>query len=379
MRKYICVIAAISAFAIGSFAQSPKYKYEFTKFVESFPNATGKARDTVSVAADGKGTIFVLRRSDPPVLVYNREGKLLNSWGTGLFADDHNIDVDRFGFVWIGDRNGQMVYKFTVDGKQLISIGTKGVKGDDTSKTSFNRASDVYVAANGDIFVADGYENHRIVQFDKDGRFIKIIGGIKGRRPGQLDGIHGVAMDSKGRLIVLDHHGDDPRITVWDPKTGNFIEDWGPLNLTMGSGFTMDEKTDTFYVSDTNGHQLVTVKDGKVIDRIGGLKAEGHQAVRDSGTGVLYLADTGAEGGMIWKVVISLQTAAARQPMSFFVSSKGSGDGANLAGIAGADYTCQTLAEAVGSTKTWHAYLSTRAGDNAVTILHARERIGTGP
>jgi len=211
MRKYIGVIVAISGFVGGAFAQSPKYKYEFTKFVESYPNATGKARDTVSVAADGKGAILVLRRSDPPVLIYNREGKLLNSWGTGLFVDDHNIDVDRFGFVWIGDRNGQMVYKFTMDGKQLMSIGTKGVKGDDTSKTSFNRASDVYVAANGDIFVADGYENHRIVQFDKDGKFIKIIGGIKGRSPGQLD----------------------------------------------------------------------------------------------SGTGVLYLADTGAEGGMIWKVVIT--------------------------------------------------------------------------
>ncbi len=219
--------------------------------------------------------------------------------------DDHNIDVDRFGFVWIGDRNGQMVYKFTIEGKLLMSIGTKGVKGDDASKTSFNRASDVYVAANGDIFVADGYENHRIVHFDKDGKFIRIIGGVKGRGPGQLDGIHGVAIDSKGRLIVLDHHGDDPRITVWDPKTGKFLEDWGPLDLTMGSGFTMDEKTDTFYVSDTNGHQFITVKDGKVIDRIGGLKAEGHQAIRDSETGVLYLADTGAEGGMIWKVVIT--------------------------------------------------------------------------
>ena len=305
MRKYLWAIAVISSLVTGASGQSPKYQYEFTKFVESFPNATGKPRDTVSVAADGKGTILVLRRSEPPVLVYNREGRLLNSWGTGLFVDDHNIDVDRFGFVWIGDRNGQMVYKFTIDGKLLMSIGTKGVKGDDTSKTSFNRASDVYVAANGDIFVADGYENHRIVQFDKDGKFIKIIGGVKGRGPGQLDGVHGVAMDSKGRLIVLDHHGDDPRITVWDSKTGKFLEDRGPLNLTMGSGFTMDEKTDTFYVSDTNGHQLRTVKDGKVIERIGGLKAEGHQAIRDSGTGVLYLADTGAEGGMIWKVVIT--------------------------------------------------------------------------
>src|SRR5438552_877300 len=73
------------------------------------------------------------------------------------------------------------------------------------------------------------------------------------------------------------------------------------------------------------------------------------------------------------------QPGAASPMMSFFVTSKGSGDGGNLSGIAGADYMCQTLAEAAGSTKTWHAYLSTRAGDNATTILNARERIGKGP
>src|SRR6266704_4240981 len=310
MRKLLTLFVVVAGlwtvvvFALVSdaLAQTPKYKYEITKFGAPFPNATGKARDTVSVAADGKGAILVLRRSDPPVLIYNREGKLLNSWGTGLFVDDHNIDVDRFGFVWIGDRNGQIVYKFTMDGKQLMAIGTKGVKGDDTSRTSFNRASDVFVAPNGDIFVADGYENHRIVEFSKDGKFIKIIGGIKGKEPGRFDAVPGVQMDSKGRLIVLDRHDDDPRIQVWD-QNGKFIEEWGGLHLTMGSGFTMDDN-DTFYVGDTNGHQLITVKDGKVIDRIGGLQVEGHQATWDSGDRSIYLADTGATGGMIWKVVI---------------------------------------------------------------------------
>ena len=69
-------------------------------------------------------------------------------------------------------------------------------------------------------------------------------------------------MDSKGRLIVLDRRDSDPRLSVWDPQTGKFIEEWEPLHLTMGSGFTMDDN-DTFYVGDTNGHQLITVKDGK--------------------------------------------------------------------------------------------------------------------
>src|SRR5579884_3132862 len=99
MKRFLFVIAVIPGFLFIASAQTPKYTYEFTKFGAPYPNASGKKADTASVAADGKGLIFVLRRSDPPVLVFNREGKLVNSWGTGLFVDDHNIDVDRFGFV----------------------------------------------------------------------------------------------------------------------------------------------------------------------------------------------------------------------------------------------------------------------------------------
>src|SRR5262245_38836892 len=85
MKKRLAVIALICGLC-GAFAQAqgPKYKYEITKLIVSLPNATGAARDTVSVAADGKGNVLVLRRSEPPVLIYNREGKLLSSWGTGL-------------------------------------------------------------------------------------------------------------------------------------------------------------------------------------------------------------------------------------------------------------------------------------------------------
>ena len=69
---------------------------------------------------------------------------------------------------------------------------------------------------------------------------------------------------------------------------------------------------------------------------------------------------------------------APPQPMSFFITSAGSGHGANLGGLAGADRICQTLATAVASTKTWHAYMSTQAA-NGQPAINARERIGTGP
>ena len=224
-----------------------------------------------------------------------------DSWGTGLFVDTHNIDVDPDGYVWIRDRNGQRAYKFTIDGTEVMSIGTKGVTGDNSSEYAFNRASDILVTPAGDVFVADGYENNRIVHYSKDGESINIIGGVVGTGPGQFDAIHAVQMDSRGRLVVLDRHTDDPRIQVWDTN-GTSIEEWAGLELTNGSGFAIDDN-DRFYIGDTVGHQLLIVKDGEILQRIPDLEVETHQMTRDSETGAFCLADTGAAGGMIWKVV----------------------------------------------------------------------------
>ena len=301
MRKCIAMAGVILALSANAIGQTRNDEYEITHFAAPYPGATGNARDTVSVATDSEGSILILRRSDPPVLIYNREGELQDSWGTGLFVDTHNIDVDPEGYVWIGDRAGQMAYKFTMDGTEVMSIGTKGVAGDNRSEYAFNRASDILVTPAGDIFIADGYENNRIVHYSKDGEFINIIGGTPGEGPGQFDAIHAVQMDSRGRLVVLDRHTNDPRVQVWDTD-GTFIEEWAGLELTNGSGFTMDDN-DTFYIGDTVGHQILILKDGEILQRISDLEVETHQMVRDRETGAFYLADTGAPGGMIWKVV----------------------------------------------------------------------------
>ena len=113
-----------------------------------------------------------------------------------------------------------------------------------------------------------------------------------------------VQMDSrKGRLIIMDHHSNGARVQIFDVN-GKFIEEWPHANLgiTMGSGLTIDAN-DTIYIGDTDGEQIKVVKDGKVLDTIGGLKARPHQITLDAGTGVIYAADTAAAGGMVKKIV----------------------------------------------------------------------------
>jgi DNA-binding beta-propeller fold protein YncE len=297
MKKHIVTALAIVGFTGVVFAQTTNPKYQVAPFGTP-PDAQGWV-DTISVAADGKGSILAFRRADPPVLIFNREGRFQRGWGNGIFPDKHSIDVDPEGFVWITDRDDQLVYKFSMDGKQLMMLGTKGAAGDNSSQDKFNRPSDVAIAPNGDIFVADGYTNSRVVHFSKDGKFVKIIGGTKGAGPGQFDLPHGVGFDSKGRLLVLDRQNTTkkPRVQIFDRNSGKFVEQWTDLGILQPSGFAVG-RDDTVYIGETDGEKITMVKDGKVVDTIPGLKSRVHNLNIDAATGDIYFADSNTPGGI---------------------------------------------------------------------------------
>src|SRR5262249_28073991 len=132
MKKLFFLSLFVVLIAANGLAQTSNSKYEVTLF-GSIPSGQTAWNLPRSVAADGKGTIYLLRASDPPVLVFNREGKLLKTWGSGLFKEAHSIDLDRDGNLWITDRADNQVFKFTTDGKQLMVLGKKGVAGKEDS------------------------------------------------------------------------------------------------------------------------------------------------------------------------------------------------------------------------------------------------------
>ena len=295
MKKYVFVFLILTLTA-GAFAQKSDNSGKYvSKFWGEPPNNDWGA-GVVSVASDRKQSVLVLRRVDPPILVFNQEGKLQRSWGNGMFSRAHSIDVDRFGFVWATDAMQNVVYKFSMDGKLLMTLGKKGVAGDNNSQDAFNGPNDVAVAANGDIFVSDGDRNYRVVKFNKDGKFIKIIGGIKGSKPGQFgeaqttsqpaEGlVHGVAFDSKGRLFVIESY--NPRIQVFDQE-GKFIEQWTNLPFKKACGLYI-APDDTIYISDTDAEAIHIVKNGKVVESIPDKGSRPHNIDGDQ-TG-LYTAD----------------------------------------------------------------------------------------
>ena len=240
---------------------------------------------TTGVAADGKGTVVVLVRTAPYFRVFTTDGRFVKAWGdAGLIGQPHSVHFGPDGAIWASDPNRNVVYKFSPDGKLLLTLGKSGVRGDDTSRDAFTRPAGLTIAKNGDVFVADGYVNSRIVHFDKAGKLIKIVGGTKGKGRGELSLPHAVAIDSKGQIIVGD--SDNKRIVVFD-REGTFVTSF-PGPSRGGLVVTPD---DTLYASDVNAGAVTVFRNNQIADVIR-MGTRPHGLDVDPTTGDVYVAST---------------------------------------------------------------------------------------
>ncbi len=128
---------------------------------------------------------------------------------------------------------------------------------------------------------------------------MKVIGGVEGTAPGEFAGSHAIALDSRGRLFVLERQEEvrNPRIQILE-QNGRFIEEWTDLaGLGRPSGITISAD-DTVYIGESEAENITIVKEGRVIEWIAGLEAAPHNITRDAGTGDLYLADSNLPGAI---------------------------------------------------------------------------------
>ena len=195
-----------------------------------------------------------------PVLKFDPDGNVVESFGGGMFIWPHGIDVDPEGNVWVTDAvsesrtpegtRGHQVIKFSSTGEMLMTLGTPGKPGQ--GRNMFNAPSDVVVADNGDIFVADGHgddTNNRVVKFAKDGTYLTEWRQT-GYGPGEFRTLHAIALDSQGRLFVGDRSNNRIQIFAED---GEFLAQW--TQFGRPSGIFFDEHG-RIYVADSESDDV---------------------------------------------------------------------------------------------------------------------------
>jgi DNA-binding beta-propeller fold protein YncE len=194
------------------------------------PPAEGWALGMVSwVAAGRDGNIYLLQRGDKadPVIVVDTTGKVVRSWGKGLYTTPHAIRIDRNGNVWTTDAASSLVYKFSPEGKVLLRIE---VGGQPTPCGNFCSTTDVAFAPNGNIFIADGYRNARILEYSPDGKKLREWGSA-GTGPGQFRLPHSIQIDGNGVVYVADR--ENGRIQRFD-RDGGYLGEWTQYGKTFG-------------------------------------------------------------------------------------------------------------------------------------------------
>jgi len=262
------------------------------------------------------------RATEPPsetrncLVVVDRAGHVIESWTQWdkLFeggGSPHKIRISPYDpdkHVWVVNDGKHVIHKFTNDGKQLVmTIGEPGVPGDDA--THFGSPQDLAFLPDGSILVADGLRNARIAKFDKNGKFVSSF-GTRGNGPGQLSGVHGIAVGKDGRIYVADR--SNRRVQIFD-ESGKTLDIWP--NLRQANDIFLSEDGTVWVVDGTNARLLQFDKNGKRLYFWGaygmqpGQFWEPHQISIDS-EGNLYIADS--FGGRTQKYVPSKSGDRAR-------------------------------------------------------------------
>jgi DNA-binding beta-propeller fold protein YncE len=248
--------------------------------------------EVAGVATDSRDRVFVFNRGEHPMVVFDREGLFLTSWGEGLFARAHGLTIGPDDAVYCTDDLDHTVRKFTPDGTLLMTLGTSGVPSD-TGATSmdfrtiryagppFNFPTALALADDGSMFIADGYGNARIHKYSAESKHLFSWGG-PGSGPGEFLVPHGIAVAPDGSVVVADR--ENHRLQFFSPD-GDFLKEWTDIARPCQ---VLIDKDGLVYVAElgfragmwpgttapspdsTGGRVSIFDADGRLLDRWGG-------------------------------------------------------------------------------------------------------------
>jgi DNA-binding beta-propeller fold protein YncE len=207
-----------------------KYRYEVMESWGELPPGVTYT-DAAAVCVDSKDNVYVFTRGTHPVIVFDKNGKFLRSWGQDVgFTNAHGAFAGPDDLLYLTDDHGHAVRKFTPDGKLLLTIGTPKTSAPAFSGDPFNRCTHTALSPSGEIYVSDGYQNARVHKYSPDGKLL-LSWGEPGTDPGQFNLVHNIACDDAGMVYVADR--ENHRVQVFDGN-GKYQGQWNNLARPCG-------------------------------------------------------------------------------------------------------------------------------------------------
>ena len=265
------------------------------------PNGMG-AGVVTGVVVDSQDRVYVCQQQqDPPVLVLDRDGNFLSSWGTGYVVEPHTMYIGPDDVIYLADRGAHVAMKLSVSGEILLEVGNRGQPSDTgcfedegivlRAGGPFNRPTRFSPSPSGDLYASDGYRNCRVHRFAADGQFIASWGRPGGDGPGAFYSPHCLWVAQDGLVYVCDRNNN--RIQVFDPQ-GEFVTQWTNVQLPTDIHIGSDG---LFYLAERESGEatesLLTVRDGNGNVLASWMTPRSHQVWPDA-HGDIYLVSGNA-------------------------------------------------------------------------------------
>tara|TARA_B100000949_G_scaffold14104_1_gene10873 strand:+ start:773 stop:1720 length:948 start_codon:yes stop_codon:yes gene_type:complete len=221
-----------------------EYTYEVAEGWGKLPDGWS-FKEAAAVGVDSKDNVYVFNRGEHPVIIFDREGNFLSSWGEGVFPRAHGVTMGPDDTIFLTDDGDHTMRHCTLDGKVLMTLGISGKPAPFMSGDPFNRCTHLAIdPSNGDFFISDGYGNARVHKYSPDGKLL-LSWGESGTGPGQFNIAHNIATDKDGWVYVADR--ENQRMQVFD-RNGKFETQW--INMAKPCGLFIDQSSELVYVGE---------------------------------------------------------------------------------------------------------------------------------
>src|SRR5271156_5016447 len=243
-------------------------------------------KEVAAVGVDNNDNVYAFNRGEHPVMVFDRDGNFLRSWGEGQYPRAHGVHVGPDDSIYLTDDGGHFVRKCSLAGKVLLESGAPGKPAPYMSGEPFHRCTHTALSPKGEVYVSDGYGNAKVHKYSPDGKLL-MSWGEPGTGPGEFNIVHNICTDAEGWVYVADR--ENHRVQVFDGN-GKYETQWNNLHRPCGL-HCCGGRHPNFIVGELGPGMPVNLKvpnlgprlsivdaKGKRIARLGGEKGPGLEA-----------------------------------------------------------------------------------------------------